>query len=192
MAPSTTTPLTETLDPEQISKPRVLVAVIPADGHFERLRIIAADLVTRGYQVSVLTGSCYRERVENIGARFIPLTGVADFDFANNQSLWPERKSIRLGFAQFCYDVCNVWIPPMADQYECVQRFLKEATASSADPIVIVQDTIFLGTIPPVLGGPGLRPAGLITIGICPLLLCSVDTAPYNMCLPPDSSGRRP
>lgn len=71
---------------------QVLVASVPIYGHVEKLRVVAADLVQRGYQVSFITGSVFRESVEKIGARFVALEGTADFDSSNMSKLWPERE----------------------------------------------------------------------------------------------------
>ena len=175
-------------------RPHILVAAIPIFGHFDKLWNIAADLVSRGYTISFLSASVHRPKIEEIGASFVPLTGNADFDWEKRDELWPERNTIPAGPEQVVWDFKNLFIAPVPKQYECVQKFLAEAAAERPDEqVVIVQDICFWGTIPPVLGAPGLRPAGLITMGIAPVPMNSIDTAPFNMALPPDSSeeGRK-
>ena len=179
---------------ESQKRPHVLIAAIPIFGHYEKLWVIASDLVARGYRVSFLSATCYQERIEKAGAQFIPLQGKADYDFTRRHEILPERDAIPAGPEQVIFDFINLFILPAASQYESVQKFLTEAAASNPEePVVIVHDVCFLGAKPPVLGAPGLKPAGLISIGIAPVLVSSVDTAPMNMALPPDSSeeGRK-
>jgi UDP:flavonoid glycosyltransferase YjiC (YdhE family) len=42
--------------------------------------------------------------------------------------------------------------------------------------------------MPIVLGAPGIRPNAVISIGVMPLAMASVDTAPFGLGLPPDAS----
>jgi UDP:flavonoid glycosyltransferase YjiC (YdhE family) len=167
---------------------QVLVASVPIYGHVEKLRVVAADLVQRGYQVSFITGSVFRESVEKIGARFVALEGTADFDSSNMSKLWPERELLPAGPEQLCWDLKHVFIDHMPDQYWTVQHFLAGAYSHRACPVIMVQDTMFLGAIPVLLGAPGMQPAAVISIGITPIVLSSIDTAPFNSGLPPDSS----
>ncbi|MCJ1475179.1 hypothetical protein MMC13_003839 [Lambiella insularis] len=187
MAPTTIDPPVNGFASPQHPKVHVLVCSVPIYGHFEKLRVVAADLVKRGYQVSFLTSSCYSKSVEQIGARFLSLQGTADFDFARLDELFPERASVPPGPAQITYDFKHVIFAPLLSQYQSVQRFLADA-AGRSETVVLVQDPCFLGAMPPVFGAPGLRPAGFISLGIAPLPISSIDTAPFNMGLPPDSS----
>jgi UDP:flavonoid glycosyltransferase YjiC (YdhE family) len=186
--PATSQATSKTHQKTMRERTRVLVASVPIYGHFEKLRFIAADLVRRGFNVSFLTGSVYRESVEKIGARFLPLHGAADFDGTKVDEVWPERASIPAGPEQLCFDLCNCFIKGMPDQYEDVQSFLGDATKQSDDPVIVLQDAMFMGVLPLILGAPGLRPAALISAGIHPVMLSSIDTAPFNAGLPPDSS----
>jgi UDP:flavonoid glycosyltransferase YjiC (YdhE family) len=84
----------------------------------------------------------------------------------------------------------KLFIKHMQDQCQAVQQFLEGAYSQRADPIVMLQDTLFMGAMPVLLGAPGMRPAALISIGITPIMLSSVDTAPFNSGLPPDRSKK--
>jgi UDP:flavonoid glycosyltransferase YjiC (YdhE family) len=66
-----------------VSKPLVLMCATPIYGHFAPVRAIAKELVARGYDVTFVTGSAYKESVEAIGAKLVPLEGRADFTEAN-------------------------------------------------------------------------------------------------------------
>ncbi|MCJ1397184.1 hypothetical protein MMC11_000376 [Xylographa trunciseda] len=189
MVPTAVKPSIRSPAKDSKEKPHVLVCAIPAYGHFDKLRIIAADLVIRGYKVSFITGTCFRSSAEKTGASFIPLHGNADVSHDHLDEKWPDRRTLEPGPALVNFDLINCFMTPMKDQFECVQNFLADAAAKAPnEPIVIVQDPSFLGTFPPALGARGLRPSGRINVGIYPLAVSSVDTAPFNMGLPPDSS----
>jgi UDP:flavonoid glycosyltransferase YjiC (YdhE family) len=191
MSPSSTFPSAKWASISSQFEPghaQVLVASVPIYGHVEKLRVVAADLVQRGYQVSFLTGSVFQKSVEKVGARFIALEGTADFDASDISKLWPEREILPAGPEQLCWDLKHVFIDHMPDQYWAVQHFLAGVYSKGAGPVIMVQDTMFLGAIPLLLGAPGIRPAAVISIGITPIVLSSIDTAPFNSGLPPDSS----
>ncbi len=170
------------------TKPQVLVASVPIYGHVEKMQAIAADLVQRGYKVSFMTASIFRESVEKTGACFISLQGSADFQSLDLSKMWPDRELIAAGPEQMCFDLEKCFIDHMPEQYQIVQRFLATAATHGTGPVVMIQDTIFMGAMPMLLGAPGRKPAALISIGICPVTLSSIDTAPFNSGLPPDSS----
>ena len=48
-------------------------------GHFVPLRAIAKELVARGFEVTFVTGSAYKESLEEIGCDFVPLIGYSDY-----------------------------------------------------------------------------------------------------------------
>lgn len=186
---------------QQRPKLHILVAAAPIIGHFEIMRAIAADLVTRGFKVSFLTASCFRSRVEPTGCCFVSLDGVADIDWDHHEQVAPAMNHQAL-YERFSsspwegvnYGLVTFFIAQMVSQFGSVQKFLAEAYSSYPEELVVMlQDSFFMGALPPLLGAPGLRPAGLISMGIFPLMFSSIDTAPFNMALPPDSSeeGRR-
>lgn len=186
---------------QQKPKIHILVAAAPVIGHLEIMRAIAADLVTRGFKVSFLTASCFRSRVEPTGCRFVSLDGVANFDWDHHEQVAPamNHQALQERFSSsplegLNYAFVTFFIAQMVSQFGSVQKFLAEAYSSHPEELVVMlQDLCFMGALPPLLGAPGLKPAGLISMGISPLMLSSIDTAPFNMALPPDSSeeGRK-
>lgn len=185
----------------QQPKIHILVAAVPVIGHFESMRAIAADLVTQCFKVSFLTASCFRSRIEPTGCRFISLDGEADIDWDHHEQVAPAMNHRAL-LEQFSsspqmglnYALITFFIAQMVSQFKSVQKFLAEANSLYPEELVIIlQDGFFMGTLPPLFGAPGLKPAGLISVGHFPLVFRSIDTAPFNSALPPDSSeeGRR-
>ena len=164
---------------------RVIVAASPIYGHFAPMRAVSADLVRRGHQVTVTTGSNYRETVEAVGARFAPLLGAADFDGDDVPALFPEILSIAPGPEQIGFGLRHLFIDPIPDQHRTLQELL---AAAEGEPTVLVHETGFLGAWPVLLGATGLRPTGVIGLGVVPLTISSQDTAPFGLGLAPDSS----
>jgi UDP:flavonoid glycosyltransferase YjiC (YdhE family) len=73
-------------------KPLVLICATPVSGHIIPMRTIAKELVTRGYEVCFVTGSGYRQYVEEIGASFVPVEGYGDFHDLRARELDPDCK----------------------------------------------------------------------------------------------------
>ncbi|APU14675.1 glycosyltransferase [Actinoalloteichus fjordicus] len=160
---------------------RVLIAAVPFFGHVRPLRVIAADLVERGHEVTFLTGSAFRAAVERTGARFAALPAEADL----RPDQFPDRNSIPAGPARLEYDNQQLFIAPMAAQHTALQELLAEDDAA---PTVLLHDTMFLGAWPVLHGAAGVRPAAVIGVGVMPLPLNSADHPPFGTGLAPDGS----
>ena len=164
----------------------IIIAATPAYGHVAPLRTIAADLVRRGERVTFLTSSSFRASIEETGARFAALPGEADFDIAGLVAQHPERAALQPGPEALAWDLTHVFIKPIPLQHAALQELLAE---HEGEPTVVLHDTSYLGAMPMGLGAPGIRPAAVIGIGIVPLTMSSIDTAPFGLGLPPDSSS---
>ena len=102
---------------------------------------------------------------------------------------WPERLSMPPGPEQFAWTVEQSFVRVMPDQYAAVQKAisaLKEKYPSR--PVVLINESAFLGTLPLMRGARGLKPDAFISVGINPISLSSVDTAPYGLGLSPPTS----
>ncbi|ASO20120.1 UDP:flavonoid glycosyltransferase YjiC (YdhE family) [Actinoalloteichus hoggarensis] len=163
---------------------RVLIAAVPIHGHVTPMRAIARNLVERGYPVTFLTGQDFRESVERTGARFRSLPSEADLTGPVNE-LFPERDTGALRREQIEFDM-RLTIHGLSGQHAAMQEILAEA---DGEPVVLVHETLFMGGWPVRLGAPGLRPAGVVGIGVIPVPISSIDHAPWGMGLPPDSSS---
>ncbi|QIQ03002.1 glycosyltransferase [Streptomyces liangshanensis] len=164
---------------------RILVASVPIPGHVGPLRRIAADLAGRGHDVTFVTGSQFADSAEAAGLRFVALSGIADFGPERQAEVYAGRGALRPGPEQLDYDFVKVFYEPVSEQHATLQRVLAEAPG---EPTVVLTDQSFMGHWPVRLGAPGIRPAAFIGIGVVPLSLNSVDTAPFGFGLPPDSS----
>jgi len=163
----------------------VVVAASPATGHFAPMRAIAADLVQRGHDVTVTSGSRFRASVEATGARFVPLLGAADFNADDEEKNFPEILDIPPGPERLGFGLRNTFIRLIPDQHRTLQAILSEMDGA---PVVLVHELAFLGGWPAQLGAPGVQPTAVIGVGVVPLSLRSEDTAPFGLGLPPDGS----
>jgi UDP:flavonoid glycosyltransferase YjiC (YdhE family) len=168
-----------------VGMPRIIVAAVPVQGHVTPLRRIAADLAERGYEVVFITGSLFRESVKRSGLRFVGMSGVADYSLARQTELAAARAQHAPGLERLDYDLTTVFYESVPEQHEAVQRVLAEMPET---PTVIVTDQSFIGHWAVRLGAPGIQPIGYIGVGVIPLALSSVDTAPFGLGLPADSS----
>lgn len=170
------------------SNPKLLICATPAYGHVMPLRAIARLLISRGYDVTFLTGSDFKQAIEEIGATFIALQGQADVtkeklpqiieESINADPLLTQDNLIR-----------RLFIEVIPLQYEGIQDSLRCISRKSPDSkTLLVYEGGFEGALPSMLGAPGICPIGHIGIGIIPVLLSSIDLKPLNSGFWPDST----
>lgn len=155
-----------------------LLCASPIQGHVAPIIAIARDLVARGHDVTVLTGSRFRDAVEAAGAAHRVLGGIADYDDRNMQDHLPDRDRYR-GIAKLQYDIQTIFIKTVPDQ----TRALEAAVAELA-PDAILVEAAFAGIIPLLLDGLANRPP-VLAVGVVPLSQSSTDVAPYGLGLAP-------
>ncbi|ESZ95592.1 glycosyltransferase family 1 protein [Sclerotinia borealis F-4128] len=176
--------MTETL------KPLLLICSSPAQGHFAPCKIIAKQLINRGYEVTFLTGTRFGPGLEAIGAAFVPLQGYSDYDDSPSEMAkkWPLRESFQ-GPARMLYDMEQLFLNAMPSQFESIQRALKIMTDKQPGrQIVLLNDVIFCGVLPLLMNAPGIKPTAIIGIGIASIFITSQDVPPIGTGLFPDSS----
>lgn len=155
------------------------------------VRAIAKNLIDRGYTVMYLTGTQYRSKVEEIGAIFRPLVGNADWSEATVNHLFPDqdKEGPPSGPHRVPYAMRYMFVNPIPAQHKSVQSVLQDIKITDPDKkVVILQDFIFMGNYPAMLGAPGLRPAGVMSFGISPLFLSGPTTPPSALGLSYDVS----
>lgn len=155
-----------------------LLCASPIQGHVAPLIAIARDLVARGHDVTVLTGSRFRDAVAAAGADHRALGGLADFDDRDIQDHLPDRDRHR-GIGKLQYDIQTIFIRPIPDQLRAV-----EAAVADLAPDAILVDAAFAGVVPLLLDDPASRPA-VLAAGVVPLSQSSTDVAPYGLGLAP-------
>jgi MGT family glycosyltransferase len=155
---------------------KILLASTPATGHLNPLLAVAHILISGGHDVTVLSGSLLRDRIETAGAEFRPLPPGADLDFRDVLAVIPELRDIPPGPEWLRIAFERGFVDTVRPQHEGLLQNLP------AD--VIVADDMFFGVLPMLLGPRSKRP---------PIVLCGTsilhwrreDGAPLFAGLPP-------
>jgi UDP:flavonoid glycosyltransferase YjiC (YdhE family) len=158
---------------------RLLVAVTAVPGHVLPLLMAVRHLVSRGHEVVVHTGSLFRTRAEEAGARFVPFCSEIDHDYRRLDDHFPERRKIPPGPAQIAFALRHFFADAIPRQAAGIRDVLDRF---SADAIII--DAMLCGAFPLLLSAPDKR-VPVVSIGVSPLAVSSVDTAPFGTSLPP-------
>ncbi|MEV4689001.1 glycosyltransferase [Microbacterium sp. LWH3-1.2] len=74
---------------------RILVATVPAAGHFNPLTGPAVRLAERGHDVRWYAGPEYATRVERLGLEVIPYAAATEITADNVNALFPERQKLK-------------------------------------------------------------------------------------------------
>jgi len=117
---------------------KILFASTPATGHINPLLAITRILLAEGHQITFLTGSAFRDRIENSGAKFVSLQGRADFDGRDFLSVAPELKDIPPGLEWFRVAIERFFLDRLPAQHQSLLHAVQECLAD-----VIVGDDMF-------------------------------------------------
>jgi len=159
----------------------VIATATPFHGHVQPVLAVASDLVRRGHEVVVLTGSRFAEDVGAAGALHVSLPADADFDDRQLELYFPERGALPAGPRQLDYDLKHVFGDPTAAQY----RALRSLLAGRFPASVVVSDPLFLGATALALSAPPGRRPVTVSLGITMPTLLSEDAPPIGLGMPP-------
>jgi MGT family glycosyltransferase len=140
---------------------KVLIVSAPAIGHLNPLLAITHGLLNDGHDVTILTGSILRSRVEASGAKFRTLSGNADLDSNDLHAIIPELKDIEPGPEWLSLVLQRLFVDTIPAQYEGVQQAVRDI-----QPDVIVGENMMFGMLPLLLGPRANRP---------PVVLCGTS-----------------
>ncbi|KAF8859047.1 UDP-Glycosyltransferase/glycogen phosphorylase [Acephala macrosclerotiorum] len=157
-------------------KPLLVFGTLPIYGHTMPPRAIAKNLIQQGYEVIFMCGSHFKTEIESIGAKFAPYQGRADFSEVTGWAHVPPPPSDPRG-------------PPLFDFIHKVCWGVVEREQKGRE-VVTLHDQSWYGTLPGLLGAPGLRAAGDVGIGIVPVVCTGKDVPPFGLALKPDPSGK--
>lgn len=155
-----------------------LITSTPVHGHVQPLLPIARELVDAGHRVRFLTGSRYRDAVEDTGARFLPLPEQADFDDRRIDELFPGRVGLT-GPAAIRYDLIEIFLKPMEPQLRAVDAALADEAVDA-----VLSESMFAAMVALLTRDRAARPA-VVNLGMIPLGAKSRDTAPFGLGIPP-------
>lgn len=164
----------------------MIVATFPWYGETMPLLELARAMVERGHDVTLVAGSRFREPAQATGARFVALSGAADYDDRRLDEAFPGRAQAEPGLSQNVFDTSHVLGDAIPDQHRVLSALLEE------DPRrVLVTNAGVFGAWPFALGAPGPRPRRWVAVGANPLYLASTDTTPFGPVPVPEGSSEQ-
>ena len=152
----------------------ILICSTPVHGHVTPLLAVSRFLANQGHRVRFLTGHRYKDAVSATGAEFLPLPTEADYDDRDMNAAFPGRVG-KSGVAGIRWDVSNIFLKPAPAQIRAVD----EAIATAPVDAILVEN-MFIGAIGLLTRPRAERPA-VVSLGIIPLGIDSVDTAPFGL-----------
>jgi UDP:flavonoid glycosyltransferase YjiC (YdhE family) len=156
----------------------VLLAAVAEDGHVAPLLAVAQGLIERGHRVRFLTGAAFRTAIEGVGAEFLPWPDDAEVDHRAFIATAREAGRRTTGLAGLALVVEGAFLPPAAGQYRAI---LQAVAVEGTDAILVEPEVVGAAAI---ALSPDPHPP-VIVCGIFPLILTSVDTAPFGLGLLP-------
>ncbi|GAB3040458.1 glycosyltransferase [Parafrigoribacterium mesophilum] len=156
----------------------LLVCSTPVHGHVTPLLAVARFLIERGHRVRFLTGERYRNAVAATGATYLPLPAEADYDDSDMDAAFPGRVGLK-GPAGIRYDVATIFLGPAPAQLRAIDAALEAEPADA-----ILAEGLFIG-VTFLLSRPRAARPAVVSLGVLPLGLTSVDTAPFGLGIPP-------
>ncbi|MGE0216975.1 nucleotide disphospho-sugar-binding domain-containing protein [Mycolicibacterium sp.] len=160
----------------------ILIAALSPVGHIAPLLAVAADLVRRGDEVTVMTGPAHVAAIVAVGARPHPLPPQADFDERPFDS---AQRAAASGVSGMSEAITRLFLWPMPHQAAEIDAALA-ATRYDA----IIADHGFFGVLALLLGSRRDAPPVLFYTPTPPTL-SSRDIAPIGLGLPPGHSAMR-
>jgi UDP:flavonoid glycosyltransferase YjiC (YdhE family) len=129
---------------------RILVASMPADGHFNPLTGIAAHLSRSGHDVRWYAGPEYARKLEALGMRSFPYRRAAEVTGANLGSLFPERATLR-GPKLISFDLEQFFVANVDNHF----RDIAEIRAEFPFDVFLCDGAVYAGKlVAEVLGVP--------------------------------------
>jgi hypothetical protein len=83
------------------SKSSVIICVITGAGHFNPIHSVAKGLIDRGYDVTMVTDTLFRKKVEDRGASFVLTAGRADLATPLGRKYWPKAEPSVMGMQDY-------------------------------------------------------------------------------------------
>src|ERR1700731_2662806 len=153
---------------------KILLASIPATGHFNPILVAARILKEAGHETAIYTSVVFRDKIERAEVRFFPLPEDADQGVRDFIASFLEKHKVTPGPEELVKAYTGVFIDPMISQYRGLQSTFKEFPAD-----VVIHETCFTGAIPMLLDPSSERPAS-VYLGVIPLRLERADGAPWG------------
>ncbi|CAK39187.1 CAZyme family GT1 [Aspergillus niger] len=172
---------------DHCSKPLIVIACTTIIGHTLPLLPHATALTKQGFDVSFIGGQEFETLIRKTGATFYPLKNLYSPESLDYVKTIPDR------IARTVWGLKTYFVDVTASRMKSLQAVLETLREKHPNrEVILIQELGYMGTWPFLLGAP--LPKGYerfpktLTFSTSPLLVSSVDTAPFGHSLPPDPS----
>jgi UDP:flavonoid glycosyltransferase YjiC (YdhE family) len=158
--------------------PSYLLCAPPMHGHVMPVIELGRGLRGRGAEVTVLTGRRYEDAVVRSGLAFAPLPAEVDYDDSDLEEWLPGRQQLK-GLAAMRHEMIGMFARVLPAQWRAVQALLASQRFDA-----IIGDATFTG-LAPYMFRPVAERLPVIGVSPIPVVMTSVDAAPFGLVLPP-------
>src|SRR5919107_1362040 len=149
---------------------RILIGTMPFVGHVNPLLPIARELVDGGHDVRWYTGGQFREKIEALGARYVPMPNAVEIE----EDAWKRRHpqvAAMKPLDQLRFVLKHVFIDSAVEHFHDLLAILDDAPAD----VVLADSSFGAAGMLHEAGGPPWA-----AFNCLPLTLSSRDTAPFG------------
>jgi MGT family glycosyltransferase len=150
------------------------MTITPTPGHVNPLLSIARHLHDQGNTIIVNTADVFRAQVEAEGLRFVPLKGLANFDYRIFNKFLLEGQTLAPGPEEMTHNIKHVFGDAMLPQCDGIRAIMSRERVD-----LILTDFLFFGVFPLLLGPRKRRPP-IISVSVSPIVLSSFDASPFG------------
>ncbi|CAI0644903.1 unnamed protein product [Colletotrichum noveboracense] len=175
------------------TKPCVLYAVPPREGHMRPALQIVKRLITNGFDVTILGTQRWKSTIEATGGHFSPIIGL--WGTLDDPDRWPKIAHASNSAARLAASLDGGFVSLLPSGLESVRFALAGMRRRQPDcGIIVLSDTCFSGTLGLKLGtdlpegfnkGEKIKTIG---VGVVPTFWSSAERPPWGTGLPFDDS----
>lgn len=152
----------------------------PVEGHFNPMLPIAKELINKGHRVVWITGTRFKERIEQISATFKAFPAEWDPGQKGLYDFYPELKKLK-GISQLKFFIKDVFLNE--DRSEKLVHTIDEVSKTFPADILVGDRTMFIAYFK-----FEMENLPSIMISQVPLAIVSKDTAPFGTGIIPGKS----
>ncbi|AOM39171.1 rhabduscin glycosyltransferase [Xenorhabdus hominickii] len=159
---------------------RIVLAAVATPGHVFPIYTIAEHLIGQGHDVTIFSGSPFRQQAEAMGANFVSFDQQVDVDYRCLEKYFPERGEYPPGNIQMALAMKQFFaavIPVLSGQ-------LMQVLEENQTDLLFIDNTFYAAL--PLLQKPAEERIPVIAIGVTPVSWSSRDSIFWGPRIPPE------